>query len=67
MPESDGYALIRHVRSRGGAPVHAVAMTGFADPVSRERCLQDGFDAFLAKPFEPGRLLVTVGELIRRS
>jgi CheY-like chemotaxis protein/uncharacterized membrane protein YtjA (UPF0391 family) len=61
MPEADGYALIREVRSRLGAPVRAVAMTGFADPESRERCLQGGFDAFLPKPFEPGWLLVTVG------
>jgi PAS domain S-box-containing protein len=65
MPESDGYALIRQIRARPGDPVRAVAMTGFADPASRERCLQDGFDVFLAKPFEPGRLLVTVGELVR--
>jgi PAS domain S-box-containing protein len=65
MPGADGYTLIRQVRARPGASLHAVAMTGFADPASRERCLQDGFDAFLAKPFEPGRLLVTVSELIR--
>ena len=64
MPEADGYALIREVRSRLGAPVRAVAMTGFADPESRERCLQGGFDAFLPKPFEPGRLLVAVGALL---
>jgi PAS domain S-box-containing protein len=64
MPESDGYALIRQIRARPGAPVRAVAMTGFADPASRERCLQDGFDAYLAKPFEPGRLLVAVAELV---
>jgi PAS domain S-box-containing protein len=64
MPEADGYALIREVRNRPGPPVRAVAMTGFADPESRERCLRDGYDAFLAKPFEPGRLLVTVGTLL---
>jgi PAS domain S-box-containing protein len=64
MPEADGYALIRELRNRPGPPVRAVAMTGFADPESRERCLQGGFDAFLAKPFEPGSLLVTVGRLV---
>ena len=40
---------------------------GFADPESRARCLEGGFDAFLAKPFEPGLLLVTVGELVGAS
>jgi PAS domain S-box-containing protein len=64
LPEENGYALIRQVRARPGSSLRAIAMTGFADPESRARCLEGGFDAFLAKPFEPGRLLVTVGELI---
>jgi PAS domain S-box-containing protein len=67
MPGADGYALIRQVRARPGSSLRAIAMTGFADPESRARCLEGGFDAFLAKPFEPGLLLVTVGELIGGS
>lgn len=66
MPEADGYALIGHVRSSSGPPLRAVAMTGFADADSRDRCLRLGFDAFLAKPFEPGRLVAAVGALLRR-
>jgi PAS domain S-box-containing protein len=67
MPGADGYALIRQVRARPGSSLRAIAMTGFADPESRARCLEGGFDAFLAKPFEPGLLLVTVGELVGAS
>ncbi len=64
MPEADGYELIRRVRARPGATLRAVAMTGFADAESRERCLRLGFDEFLAKPFEPGRLVATLGTLL---
>jgi PAS domain S-box-containing protein len=64
MPEADGYELIRRVRARRGIALPAVAMTGFADAESRERCLRLGFDEFLAKPFEPGRLVMTLGVLL---
>ncbi len=64
MPERDGYELIREVRARPDAPRAAVAMTGFADAASRERCLALGFDACLAKPFEPGDLVATVASLL---
>ena len=64
MPEADGYELIRRVRARRGIALRAVAMTGFADAESRERCLRLGFDEFLAKPFEPGRLVTTLAALL---
>jgi CheY-like chemotaxis protein len=67
MPDADGYELIRLVRARVTPMPHAVAMTGFADAESRERCLQLGFDDFLAKPFEPGRLLTALGVLLAAS
>jgi PAS domain S-box-containing protein len=66
MPEADGYELIRRVRERDGGSVRAVAMTGFADADSRERCRKLGFDEFLAKPFEPDLLVATVGALVAR-
>jgi CheY-like chemotaxis protein/anti-sigma regulatory factor (Ser/Thr protein kinase) len=64
MPEADGFELIRQVRARVTPMPHAVAMTGFADAESRERCLELGFDDFLAKPFEPGQLLTALGALL---
>jgi CheY-like chemotaxis protein len=66
MPEADGYELIRRLRHRNGGSVRAVAMTGFADAESRERCLRLGFDEFLAKPFEPALLVATLGALVAR-
>src|SRR4029453_14140466 len=66
MPEADGYELIRRGRERDGGSVRAVAMTGFADADSRERCRKLGFDEFLAKPFEPDLLVAAVGALVAR-
>jgi PAS domain S-box-containing protein len=65
MPETDGYELIRRIRRHNGS-IRAVAMTGFADADSRERCLRLGFDEFLAKPFEPRLLVAAVGALVAR-
>src|SRR5262249_56269022 len=67
MPHADGYELITLVRARPGDRLTAVAMTGFADPESRERCLGLGFDDFIAKPFEPGVLITRLGALLGRS
>ena len=67
MPHADGYELITLIRARPGDRLTAVAMTGFADPESRERCLSLGFDDFIAKPFEPGLLIARLGMLLGRS
>ncbi len=64
LPHQDGYELIQEIRSRGGRTPRTVAMTGFADAVTAERCRRLGFDVFLAKPFEPGRLVATIGYLL---
>jgi len=66
MPGTDGYELISRLRQRDGGSVRAIAMTGFADADSRQRCLRLGFDRFLAKPFEPALLVAAVGALVAR-
>jgi PAS domain S-box-containing protein len=65
MPDADGYELIRRVRRTLDSTVPAIAMTGFADPGSRERCLELGFDKFLCKPFAPDQLVQAITELLR--
>ena len=64
MPDADGYALIQAVRGGPRTALRAIAMTGFADAGSRDRCLALGFDEFLAKPFEPDRLIETIATLL---
>ncbi|TMB49386.1 MAG: response regulator [Deltaproteobacteria bacterium] len=60
LPGEDGYTLIRNVRALAtdqGGDVPAVALTAYAHASDRRRALAAGFQAHLAKPFEPGQLL----------
>jgi len=66
MPESDGYDLIRHVRTLPGA-VHnipAIAVTAYANPDDRIRALVAGFHRHLPKPVDPAVLAATVANLV---
>jgi len=66
MPESDGYDLIRHVRTLPGA-VHnipAIAVTAYANPDDRIRALVAGFHRHLPKPVDPAVLAATVATLV---
>ncbi len=65
LPGHDGYDLIRHIRAASppaGAVrrLPAVALTAFARSEDREKALQAGFDAHLAKPLKPHVLVATV-------
>ena len=70
MPGSDGYELIRRVRSReqtsGGATLPAVALTAYAGTVDRARALAAGFQAHASKPIAPDELASLVHSLARR-
>jgi CheY-like chemotaxis protein len=62
MPEQDGYALIRTIRSltdgRGRLP--AIAVTAYASLRERELARAAGYDYHLAKPVEPKQLVATI-------
>ncbi len=63
MPDVDGYELIRRVRklpaSQNGR-IPAIALTAYARAEDRTQALRAGFSMHLAKPIEPGELLVVV-------
>jgi len=66
MPDEDGFALIRKVRSalsRPFANVPAAAVTAFTSPDDRARALAAGFQVHLAKPLQPVDLVRTVEKL----
>jgi CheY-like chemotaxis protein len=68
MPFEDGYTLIKRVRARGpddGGLVPAVALTAYAAPSDRLAALAAGYQAHLAKPFEPSELASLVNRLAR--
>jgi CheY-like chemotaxis protein len=69
MPGQDGYDLIGQVRAReaAGRRIPAVALTAFARREDAARALATGYDAHLAKPVEPRRLVEAVATLVRRT
>ncbi|MFO0745454.1 MAG: response regulator [Myxococcota bacterium] len=69
LPGKDGYELIREIRHReiirGARHVPAVALTAFGRPEDKAVALAAGFDAHIAKPFEPHALISTIQRLAR--
>jgi len=68
MPETDGYQLMRTLRT--GEPrvgrIPALALTAFARAEDRKRSLLAGYQAHLAKPFDVGELVLLVADLVGR-
>ena len=69
LPGKDGYALIRQWRAlearQGLQRLPAIALTAFGRPDDRAMALDAGFDAHVAKPFEPQLLLNAIRRLLR--
>jgi CheY-like chemotaxis protein len=70
MPDEDGYALIKQVRSlddRQDGQIPAVALTAYAGIEAHQRALAAGFQMHLAKPIEPKELISTVARAAGRE
>jgi PAS domain S-box-containing protein len=70
MPGEDGYSLISEVRSfppEQGGRTPAVALTGYVRGVDRQRALNSGFEAHLAKPVNSTELLSVLTQLMENS
>jgi CheY-like chemotaxis protein len=67
MPEEDGYALIRRVRSSAHGErireIPALALSAGARVEDRRRALDAGFHSFAAKPIEPSLLVSEIARL----
>jgi signal transduction histidine kinase/ActR/RegA family two-component response regulator len=69
MPEEDGFALIRRVRSSANgqiASIPAAAVTAFTSAEDRAQALAAGFQVHLAKPFEPTQVARIVERLVQQ-
>ncbi len=68
LPGMDGYALageLRQVaRERDGSEPPMVAFTAFTDAAHRQRAVQAGFEAHIAKPVDPVALVNLVSRLL---
>src|SRR5439155_6258976 len=61
MPELDGFAATRAIRALpAGADLPIVALTAHALSGERERCLAQGMNGYLAKPFKSHELYAIV-------
>jgi signal transduction histidine kinase/ActR/RegA family two-component response regulator len=69
MPDRDGYALIDAIRShpdRHVREMRAIAVTSYAGDHYRARAISAGYDEYISKPVEPGRLAEVVADLVRQ-
>ncbi|MDQ1524931.1 MAG: hypothetical protein QOE47_2855 [Pyrinomonadaceae bacterium] len=69
LPNIDGYELLKLLRDRTPRlrEVPALALTGYAAQKDVDAALSAGFDAHLAKPFDPATLAATVDALLNRQ
>ena len=70
MPEMDGFQAtwcIRTQEAETGAHIPIIALTANARADDKERCLQAGMDAYLAKPFRAEELLSIIQSVARPS
>jgi signal transduction histidine kinase/CheY-like chemotaxis protein len=68
MPQEDGYALIRRLRARDdedGGDIPAIAITAYASASDRLAAQDAGFQAHIAKPFDPGEVARVIGRVAR--
>lgn len=68
LPGMDGYTLAGELRQlareRGGSEPPMVAFTAFTDSSHRQRAVQAGFEAHIAKPVDPVALVNLVSRLL---
>ncbi len=70
MPGQSGYDLLRRVRSLSvdrGSRVPAIAFTAYSSDQDRLTSLDAGFQAHLAKPADPARLVAMITALAQRG
>ncbi len=69
MPEMDGWQAAREIRRREGAGgrVPIIAVSAYSLQSDRGQFEQAGIDAFVAKPIDNSRLMMTIESLCERS
>ena len=68
MPKMNGLDAIRHIRAdRTVTQIPIIALTAFAMPGDRDRCLQAGANEYLSKPVRLKTLVHTIKQLAKRN
>jgi PAS domain S-box-containing protein len=69
MPREDGYEFMKKVRAREperGGRIPAVAVTAYVGAWEERRAFATGYQMYVSKPVEPGRLAATIASLAGR-
>ncbi|GBE92205.1 hybrid sensor histidine kinase/response regulator [Nostoc cycadae] len=69
MPDVDGYALIRKLRSlpnHQGGQIPAIALTAYAAETTQQLVFAAGFQLHIAKPADPVKLIAAIAGLIQK-
>ena len=65
MPGEDGFDLLHRLKAQPDyQSIPTMMITAHVHSELRDRALREGFDAVLAKPIEPARLITAAEELI---
>ncbi|MED5620436.1 response regulator [Ideonella sp. BN130291] len=67
LPDEDGLALCRELRTREAAPIPVLMLTARADEADRILGLEMGADDYLTKPFAARELLARIRAVLRRT
>lgn len=51
-PDIDGFGVLKQLKDKG-VLAKMIALTAYAGPEWKEKCLNAGFDLYLAKPIRP--------------
>jgi len=66
LPGMDGYAVARALRQDPRlAEIPIVAVTSYAMPGDRERCMEAGCNGYIEKPIDPGTFAAEVERFVR--
>lgn len=64
LPDIDGYAVLREIRSFSSVPV--IMLTARDEPIDKVRGLEAGADDYVGKPFDHLELMARVRAVLRR-
>jgi DNA-binding response OmpR family regulator len=64
LPDTDGYAVLREIRSFSAVPV--IMLTARDEPIDKVRGLEAGADDYVGKPFDHLELMARVRAVLRR-
>jgi two-component system sensor histidine kinase/response regulator len=62
MPEMNGMEAFEAIRKFSSVPI--IAVTANASPQEEGKCLEAGFNAYLAKPYRPQALYETISAVL---